>query len=299
MNEVIVGKRRFTCLSPRLVRMEFSPNGIFEERRSMVAYTPRQSRPFDSVSEVNGETILKVGLMTITSRQNDRDFFPNNLQIDWKSGDLTQTWYYGDRDYRNLGGSVRSLDGYSRDSLLEGVHPASSNSPDEYFHAWIEQFAAQRAYQMDGKTDWIEAINRQGVQGVFQHTPQRIYNRYQNIIGDQARYQPGLLSRNGYYLLNDSTGAILDEDNFPIERSTPGRRDLYFFGYGLDYKAALRDFTLLSGRVPLPAKNIFGIIFSRWPAFDEPEARSIIARFEQEGIPLSVLVIDLEWHVPD
>lgn len=299
MNEITLGKRRFTCLSPRLVRMEYSPSGVFEDRRSIVAYNPRQALPFDAVQTAGDETTLKVGALTITSRHNDQDFFPSNLQIDWKMSELTQTWYYGDRDYRNLGGTVRSLDGYNRDGLLEGVHPASSASPDDYLHSWLENFAAQRAYQQDGKGHWHDEIGRQGMHGAFRHNPHLVYNRYQNMIGDLAHYQPGLLSRNGYFLLNDSTGAVLDEDHFPVERNTPGTRDLYFFGYGLDYKAALHDFTLLSGRTPLPAKNIFGLIFSRWPAFDEPEAREIIARFEQEGIPLSVLVIDLEWHVPD
>ena len=299
MSAVILGKRRFTCLSPRLVRLEFSPSGIFEDRHSLVACAPRQALPFDAVSESGEQAMLKVGALSITSRQNEQDFFPSNLQIDWQSAGLTHTWYYGDRDYRNLGGTVRALDGYNRDGLLEGVHPASGGSPDEYFHTWFEQFAAKRAYQADGKSAWSEAIDRQGLHATFQNTPQMVYNRYQNILGDQARYQPGLLSRNGYYLLNDSTGAILDEDNFPIERNTPGTRDLYFFAYGLDYPAALRDFIRLSGPIPLPARNIFGIIFSRWPAFDEAEGRALIARFEQAGVPLSTLVLDLEWHVPD
>lgn len=299
MNEVIVGKRRFTCLSPRLVRMEFSPNGVFEDRHSVVANQERHPLPFDEVRESNGETILKVGQLTITSRQNDQEFFPLNLQVDWKLGDLTQTWCYGDRDYRNLGGTVRSLDNYQRDGILSGVHPASNASPDEFFHPHNESYAVHRIYEKDGKTDWIEMIDRQGVYSVNRYTPELIYNRFQSMIDDLTQYQPGLLSRSGYFLLNDSTGAVLDEDNFPIERNTPGTRDLYFFGYGLDFKAALRDFTLLSGPIPLPAKNIFGIIFCRWPAFNEQEARSIITRFEQEGIPLSVLVIDLEWHIPD
>jgi hypothetical protein len=87
MNEIIVGKRRFTCLSPRLVRMEFSPTGVFEDCRSIVAYNPRRPLPFDSVSAEGGKTVLKAGQLTITSGQNEQDFFPANLQIDWKLGD--------------------------------------------------------------------------------------------------------------------------------------------------------------------------------------------------------------------
>jgi len=299
MTAIISGKRRFTCLTPRLVRIEFSPTGVFENRRSLVAFTRPEPIPFESIEEQDGKLAMRVGGMTITSQQNERDFFPSNLRIDFKLGDRTQTWRFGDRDYRNLGGAVRSLDYYGRDSLLDGVHPASTTSPDEFFHVDAELFDTSQIYMQDGHFDWQMEIIRQGLHGSLRYAPHMVYNRYINMAGDLTRFQPGLLSRNGYFLLNDSTGAVLDENDSPIERDTPGTRDLYFFAYGTNYKAALADYRLLSGAIPLPAKNIFGILFSRWPAFSDAEARTIVERFKQEGIPLSALMLDLEWHIPD
>jgi alpha-glucosidase (family GH31 glycosyl hydrolase) len=306
MTAIISGKRRFSCLTPRLVRIEFSPTGVFEERRSLVAYNRPQPSPFESMEEQDGKLTLRIGGMTIFSQQNERDFFPSNLRIDFKLGDRTQTWRFGDRDYRNLGGAVRSLDYYERDSLLDGVHPASTASPDDYFHVDAELFDTAQVYMQDGHFDWQMEIMRQGLHGSLRYAPHMVYNRFINMAGDLTRFQPGLLSRNGYFLLNDSTGAVLGEsplfggeDGSPIERDTPGTRDLYFFAYGTDYKAALADYRLLGGVIPLPAKNVFGILFSRWPAFSDAEARTIVERFEQEGIPLSALMLDLEWHVPD
>ena len=299
MNEIVLGKRRFTCLTPRLVRLEFSPTGVFEDRPSLVVPAARQAIPFDTVSQVGDATVLTTAELVITSRENDGDFFPGNLKIDWKQGDLTQSWLLGDRDYRNLGGTVRSLDGYHRDGLLAGVHPAGDESPDVYLRSYDEVRDALEIYARDGQTAWADAIGRQGIFTAARLAPEQTYNRVRNYVGDLAQYPPGLLSRNGYFLLNDSTGAVLDADHFPAPRNTPGTRDLYFFGYGLDYAAALRDFTRLSGAIPLPARNLFGIIFSRFPAFSELESRDLVARFEQEGAPLSVLVLDLEWHVPD
>ena len=110
MTAIISGHRRFSCLSPTLVRLEFSPTGIFEKRRSLVAYNRPQPMPFESVNEHDGTLTLQIGGLTIISQQNDRDFFPSNLRIDFKTGDRTQTWFFGDRDYLNLGGAVRSLD---------------------------------------------------------------------------------------------------------------------------------------------------------------------------------------------
>ena len=37
-------------------------------------------------------------------------------------------------------------------------------------------------------------------------------------------------------------------------------------------------------------------MFSRWPAYDETEAKAIIDEFQQHGVPLATLVIDMEWH---
>ena len=299
MTAIICGKRRFTCLSPRLVRLEFSPSGTFEDRRSLAAYHRPQPLPFDSVEQQGDDLTLRVGGITIYSRQNESDFFHANLRVDFKVEGCTQTWRFGDRDYRNLGGAVRSLDYYGRECLLEGVHPASNASPNDFFHFETELFDLARIYIQDGHLDWQAQIAREGVYDMLRYAPERVYNRYVNMAGDLTRFQPGLLSRNGYFLLNDSSGAVLDDHNIPVERDAPGGRDLYFFAYGRDYRAALGDYRLLCGAAPLPSKNIFGIIFSRWPALNDSEARMLIERFRQEGIPLSALMLDLEWHVPD
>lgn len=299
MTTIVSGNRRFTCLSPRLVRLEFSPNGSFEDRPSLAACQPRQALPFDSVEADGDRTILRCRGLTITSTQQEMDFFPANLRIDFLHAGRTQTWRFGDRDYRNLGGAVRSLDYYGRDCLLDGVHPAAGTSPNDFLHFDSELFDAGQVYMQDGHFDWQLEMLREGLYGLLRHAPEKVYNRYVNMAGDLTHYQPGLLSRNGYFVLNDSTGAVLDADGFPRERSTPGARDLYFFAYGDDYRAAWQDFRRLCGPAPLPPRQLFGILFSRWPAFSDREAQEVTARFAQEQMPLAGLLLDLEWHVPD
>jgi alpha-glucosidase (family GH31 glycosyl hydrolase) len=296
---VILGKRRFTCLAPGLVRLEFSPTGEFEDRLSLVAHTPRRPIPFERVEEKGDAVQFQTPLLSIITRQNESDFFPSNMHVEWMREGLTQTWQFGDRDYRNLGGAPRSLDYYNRDGQMEGVYPASNASPDDYLHDEAEFWEVSRVYARDGKLDWLVALGHMGVHGALKHAPQLVYNRNLNMALDHLSYPPGLLSRSGYFLLNDSNGPVLDEDGFPIERNHPGSRDLYFFVYNDDYKAALRSFRLLSGAVPLLPKYALGLFFCRWPAFSDPEARQLIEHCRQEGFPLSVLVLDLEWHVPD
>jgi alpha-glucosidase (family GH31 glycosyl hydrolase) len=121
---------------------------------------------------------------------------------------------------------------------------------------------------------------------------ERTFNWYK----DARKFCPGILSASGYYLLNDSDGAVLDADNFPVERNRPGYQDWYFFAYGTDYRQALADFRLLSGAAPLPPYKALGLIFSRWPAFTGEEIETLVRDFRAQGYPLSTLVMDMEWH---
>jgi alpha-glucosidase len=72
---------------------------------------------------------------------------------------------------------------------------------------------------------------------------------------------------------------------------------LYFFGHGHDYKVALKEFTMLSGRIPLPPRYAFGVYYSRYWAYNDIGEMEIVDNYEQRGIPLDVLVTDMDWHI--
>jgi hypothetical protein len=103
----------------------------------------------------------------------------------------------------------------------------------------------------DGHFDWQLEIVRQGLYGALRYAPHKVYNRFINMAADLTRFQPGLSSCNGYFLFNDSTGPVLEDDNLPVEYNTPETRNLYFFACGSDYKAALQGSRLLSKAIPL------------------------------------------------
>lgn len=106
---------------------------------------------------------------------------------------------------------------------------------------------------------------------------------------------PGLLSRDGWYLLDDSTSVLATSDWF---QERPGNQglDWYLFGYGLDYKAALKSLTTISGDIPLPRKSIFGVWYSRnWP-YKEEEFKQIVDEYHQNDFPLDNIVMDYGWH---
>ena len=300
MQPIIIKNRRFTCLSPTLVRVEYSPNGTFEDRRSMVAYPEKKPIAFRSVTEDGLWSVLDTGFLQIRTTQNDKACSRTNLEIRWSDGKLTQFWRPGDRDYQNLGGTLRSLDRYGGEAIaLDGVHTATMESPDisgTSWPAWIQCEVDPLYTELHPappenfeKGYYLDLTRQPRSDGRFM---EHSFNWYK----DARKFCPGVLSAAGYFLLNDTEGAVLDADDFPIERDRPGSQDWYFFAYGRDYKQALRDYHLLSGPAPIPTHRSFGVIFSRWPAFTEAEISDMVRDFEANGYPLSTLVMDMEWH---
>ncbi len=110
----------------------------------------------------------------------------------------------------------------------------------------------------------------------------------------------GLLSEDGWYMINDSETAIDSADwVVPRMKHTGGYQDGYFFGYAHDYKTALSDFYKITGNPPLLPKWAFGIWFSRYYAYTDNDYRdTLLPKFRSEKVPLDVLVIDTDWKSP-
>jgi hypothetical protein len=297
---VVLENRRFTCLSPTLVRIEFAPDGLFDDRRTIMAAPEKAPLPFAAMTTDDGWDVLDTGRLQIRARDNAQACDRLNLELRWSDGRLMQFWRPGDRDYQNLGGTLRSLDRYAGDSCrLDGVHPATMESPDlsaTHWASWL-QCEVDPLYEPLHPNPpehfntgyWLGEARNARNDGRFL---ERTFNWYK----DARKFCPGVLSASGYWLLNDSDTAVLDDDDFPVERRRPGYQDWYFFAYGTDYRQAMADLRLLAGAAPLPPFKALGIIFSRWPAFTAEEIEAMARDFRANGYPLSTLVMDMEWH---
>jgi len=119
---------------------------------------------------------------------------------------------------------------------------------------------------------------------------------------------PGLISRDGWAIVDDSTRPLFDSADFSfpqgqaspwpwvVERPAGDRQDWYFFGYGHDYKQALGDYVKVAGRIPLPPRFAFGTWWSRYWAYSDQELKDLVHGFRQNDVPLDVFVIDMDWH---
>ncbi len=120
---------------------------------------------------------------------------------------------------------------------------------------------------------------------------------------------PGLVSRSGWALIDDSTRPLFDSADFSftegekspwpwvIERPAGERQDWYFFGYGHDYRKALGDYVRVAGRIPVPPRFAFGTWWSRWWPYSDNQLQDLALNFRDRNIPLDVMVIDMDWHL--
>jgi alpha-glucosidase (family GH31 glycosyl hydrolase) len=72
--------------------------------------------------------------------------------------------------------------------------------------------------------------------------------------------------------------------------------DVYFFGHGLDFKQALKDFTLVAGPVPSVPRFALGVWWSRYWPYTAEELLEIADGYASRSIPIDVLVSDMAWH---
>lgn len=110
--------------------------------------------------------------------------------------------------------------------------------------------------------------------------------------------EPGLMSKDGFTVLDDSAAAFLTEDGWIEAREVTGQ-DLYFFGYGHRYLLCLQDFYRLSGATPLLPRYTLGNWWSRFYRYTEESYLKLMDRFQEKQIPFSTAVLDMDWHLTD
>jgi hypothetical protein len=124
---------------------------------------------------------------------------------------------------------------------------------------------------------------------------------------------PGLLSRSGYALLDDSASPVWNAGRTWIEpRPGMAGQDWYLFIYNHDYRKPLTEYAELCGPVPMIPRYALGtwitdLNFEYFPGtadtrspamhrYGEQHLESEVARLLASRIPVSGLVLDFAWH---
>lgn len=232
------GNARFTILTPRTIRMEWSEDGKFEDRASLTFVNRKLPVPKFTKTEKEGWVEIMTDEMKLKYKTGAM-FSAQNLLIEFKLGNELKTWKYGDVNQGNMLGTRRTLDG----------------TDGEY---------------SDPKNPTVK-----------------------------LKLEEGMISREGWCFVDDTQKPLFDNSDWPWVTARPVKKfqDCYFFGYGYNYKQAMKDFTEVAGKVALPPKFIFGYWYSRYWPYTQKEVTEIIGTFESLNIPLDVFVIDMDWHL--
>jgi alpha-glucosidase (family GH31 glycosyl hydrolase) len=110
--------------------------------------------------------------------------------------------------------------------------------------------------------------------------------------------EPGVVSREGFAVLDDTRSLLWDADGWVAPRDGT-RRDLYVFAYGHDHADAVRAFYAVSGATPVLPRWALGNWWSRYHAYTADEYEQLLDRFSHEGLPFAVAVLDMDWHLRD
>ena len=218
---------RFTVLTSRLIRMEYSADNRFEDRASQLVLSREFELPRFRVIDHGGH--LQIITSHLQLSYDKAPFSPSGLSVQ-VTGNLSyhkSMWRFGEAA-TDLGGTARTLDD------IDGAVPL----------------------------------------------------------------QPGLMSRNGFSVVDDSSTLVFDDAGGLEPRSGTGT-DLYFFGYGRDYRDCLADFYALTGPTPLLPRFALGNWWSRFHRYSDADYRELFERFDRENLPFSVAVVDMDWHTVD
>lgn len=146
----------------------------------------------------------------------------------------------------------------------------------------------------------VELVGEKTTWHYGQHDPENLMGTERTLDGvDGAKkLEPGLMSRSGWAVVDDSESLVFDSGGWLSPRSSgTDRVDLYFFGYGTRYQECLRDFCAIAGTIPLIPRWALGNWYSRYWAYTDRELLDLMEEFQSRRIPLSVCVIDMDWHV--
>ncbi len=219
---------RFTILTSRIIRIEYSSLEKFEDRASYVFWNRHLPVPEFTVNRSEGSIEIITRHLTLHYNISFGGLSAQSLYI--KLNGCDTVWNYGDPENGNLGGTISTLDS------INGSFPLDK----------------------------------------------------------------GLMSADGYCVIDDTYSMIFNDKGWIQKRPHIGESeysDLYFFGYGREYIKLLDDYYKIAGKAPLIPRWALGNWWSRYWNYTQDEHEKVVNEFKAYGIPLSVLVIDMDWHI--
>lgn len=119
------------------------------------------------------------------------------------------------------------------------------------------------------------------------------------VYNESLHCEFGLVSQLGWAVFVDNRSALLDANDWPSNDPSADDVDLYFFGHGFDFRAALADYVLVGGPVPMLPRYAHGVMWSRWYDISTYDVKQIVDAYESRAIPLDIFIMDMDctWQM--
>ena len=158
---VVSGKVRFTVLTSRMIRIQYSNASKFEDRATFAIVNRRLPVPEYTVEEDGIYLYIRTGHLTLRYKKRsvprETDKTPNNLCITFEMNGQSCMWYPGKDDALNLLGTHRTLDqawgDTRRNSLEKGLLSRAG---------WAIIDESPKTTRGDGSTTFALAPNEDG-----------------------------------------------------------------------------------------------------------------------------------------
>jgi hypothetical protein len=379
-NVVLDGNARFTLLSPTLVRLEYSEDGVFEDRPTFNAVNRSMPAPSFTTGVENGQRVIRTDRLTLKYRQGSGPFTRANLSIDLTAGSraVTARPDFGgvcahdtgcEAETQALNGNAgHAIDhtGYTGSGFVDGlttqgagiswtasglyaagdhvVHVRYANGlSDDLQHTTrtltLTAGGVGRQIQLPKTANWdtwsvvsvpvtlpagtapislackagdscrvnVDSISVTPAGGTHRTppTPPENLGGWRRSLDNKAgaaRTFDGLLTKDGWYVLDDTRTALLNANDTITQRPDHGGKpyqDGYFFGYGHDYRQGLADLRDLTGPAPLLPRWAFGVWYSLYTPYSDLYYRTVLLpAFRANKVPLDVLVVDTDFKGP-
>jgi alpha-glucosidase (family GH31 glycosyl hydrolase) len=105
----------------------------------------------------------------------------------------------------------------------------------------------------------------------------------------------GVCSKTGVAVYDDSKSETLAKTG-EIKKEYANGTDEYIFAFGSDYRGAVKALYAICGGVPLVPRFALGNWWSRYREYTDEEYLTVLHRFKEREIPLSVATVDMDWH---
>ncbi len=143
-------------------------------------------------------------------------------------------------------------------------------------------------FDVDGKTGKVTNFAKHMLPGTA---------RTLDMANGAVKLENGVVGYDGTSVMDDSKSLVVNPDGSLSPRKKC--KDIYWFaGYNNPIEQ-LQDFFKLTGEVPLIPKYALGNWWSRYRAYTQEEYRSLMQKFIDKEIPITVATIDMDWHWTD